>query len=76
MTYLYHVAYMYGSLDGDTGFGSVEVSRPSPLASPREVTEMGEWIAREQGFDRTVVLNVIEFDPVIGSADDVRAGEE
>lgn len=74
MTYLYHVAYTW-SLDGDAGFGSVEVSRPSPLASPSEVTEMGKWIAREQGFDRAVVLNVLAFGPS-GGADDVQAGEE
>ncbi|ERL06806.1 hypothetical protein HMPREF1316_0512 [Olsenella profusa F0195] len=72
MGYQYHVAYVCLSRSGGIGFGSVEVSRPSPLASPGEVTEMGEDIARDQGLERAVVLNVVSFGPVTGPAGGVR----
>ena len=69
MIYQYHVSYAFLHRDGTTGFGSAEASRPLPLASPGDVTEMSRQIAHDQGLDKVIVLNVLAFGPS-GGADE------
>jgi hypothetical protein len=55
--YSYHVAYSFGQANGVSGFGTMNVKRTRRISSLEEVNNVREFIEKEAGFEKVVILN-------------------
>jgi hypothetical protein len=53
----YFVSYFYRAKHSDTGYGSTEILRPTPIQSMEDIAGVGKSIREANNLTQVVVLN-------------------